>query len=115
QDTIWENRGNDRIVFGEGINSGDLMFSKNGNNLIISVARQENQITISNYYCDDGYKVESVQTADGTEFDYTRIELMVQAMAAFEEGQGMAEAVNRNLNEQTNDASRQMWMKSVSS
>lgn len=69
-----------------------------------------------NYYYDDSYKIESIQTSDGTEFDYTQIELMVQAMAAFDDSKGvMMDAVNQNANEQENDSSKQMWTKALHS
>lgn len=60
-----------------------------------------------NYYYNDFHKVEAIQTSDGTEFDYTKIELMIQAMASFNDlKRMMTEAVNQNMSEQANDASK---------
>lgn len=114
QDTIQDIGGNDRIVFGEGIDSEDLMFSKDGSNLNVSVFGQDDEITVLNYFSNESYRVESIQTSDGTKFDYTKIELMVQAMAAFDDSKGMMlETVNQNANEQMNDSSKQMWTKAL--
>ena len=112
QDTIVEGSGTDKIVFGADINSEELMFAREGNNLKISVLGQEDSITISNYYYNNSYKVESFQTADGSMLDYTKLDLMIQAMASFEDTTGMMwqDAVQNN-NEQANDIINQWWTK----
>ena len=97
--------------FGD-INIEDLVFSKNGNDLNISIIGQEDKITISNHYYNNSYKVESFQTADGSTLDYSKIDLMIQAMASFEDETGMMwqDAVQNN-NEQANDIINQWWTK----
>ena len=88
------------------------MFSKNGYDLNISIIGQEDRITISNYYCNDSYKVESFQTSDGSILDYSKIDLMIQAMASFEDTTGMMwEEAVQNQNEQANDIVNQWWTK----
>jgi len=111
-DTINELNGSDKVIFGADINSEDLMFEKKDNNLVISLIGQEDTITITNYYSNDSYKVESFETADGNMLDYTKLDLMIQAMASFEDSTGMMweEAIAQS-NEQANDIVNQWWTK----
>lgn len=112
QDTISEQSGNDQIIFGTGISSKDLTFAREGNNLKISVIGQQDTITISNYYYNNDFKVESFHTSDGSVLDYTKLDLMIQAMASFEDTTGMMwrDAIESN-NEQANDIINQWWTK----
>ena len=69
-DTIYDYNGgntdNDTIKFGEGISFEDLLFERDGNDLVIYVNNDKTQgITIQNYY--SGYsQVEKLEFADGT-------------------------------------------------
>ena len=112
EDVVAEMGGTDKVIFGEDIDNEDLMFAREGNHLKISVIGQEDSITISNYYYNNSYKVESFQTADGSMLDYTKLDLMIQAMASFEDETGMMwqDAVQNN-NEQANDIINQWWTK----
>ena len=112
-DTIREDGGNDKLVFGEGIACSDLMFARSGNDLQISLAGQEDKITISDYYNYYGNgRVESFHTSDGSTIDYTKLNLMIQAMASFEETTGMMwEDAIEQKNEQANDIVNQWWTK----
>ena len=112
QDTIIESSGNDRIIFGDGIEYSNLMFAKQGNHLKISLIGGEDSITVSNYFYHDNYKVEAFETSDGSTLDYTKLNVMIQAMASFEDTTGMMweDAVEQN-NEQANDMINQWWTK----
>lgn len=109
---IVERSGTDECIFGNDISSEDLIFSKNGYDLNISIIGHADRITISNYYYNNSYKVESFQTADGSMLGYTKLDLMIQAMASFEDTTGMMlkEAV-QNDHEQANDIINQWWTK----
>ena len=112
EDVVAEMGGTDKVIFGEDIDNEDLMFAREGNHLKISVIGQEDSITISNYYYNNSYKVESFQTADGSMLDYTKLDLMIQAMASFEDTTGMMwEDAVQNKNEQANDIINQWWTK----
>ena len=69
-DTIYDYNGgntdNDTIKFGEGISFEDLLFERDGNNLVIYVNNDKTQgITIQNYYSSYS-QVEKLEFADGT-------------------------------------------------
>ena len=104
----------DKLLFGEGISSEGLMFTKVGNDLRVSVIGQDETVTITNYYYNDASKIESFEMSDGRVLDYTKLDLMIQAMASFEDTTGMMweEAIASN-NEQANDIVNQWWTKDV--
>ena len=69
-DTIYDYNGgntdNDTIKFGEGISFEDLLFERDGNDLVIYVNNDKTQgITIQNYYSSYS-QVEKLEFADGT-------------------------------------------------
>ncbi len=75
RDTITDNQGQNRLVFGAGIAASELRFSLTGNNLVISITQAGqptgDQITLSNWYLPAGeragaQRVSSVQFADGS-------------------------------------------------
>ena len=132
-DIINDNNGYDRVIFGEGIVSSDVTFLKERNNLVVSV-RSGDSITVLDYFSNDNYKIESFQTFDGSELDViimepvmmapgsaqscnssgvnTGLNVMIQAMASFEDTTGMMwEDAVEQKNEQTNDSLNQWWTK----
>ena len=114
QDTITEGKGNDRIVFGEGIEKSDLIFAREQNHLKISLAGREDTITVSNHFGNEDYRVESFQTVDGSILDYTKLNVLIQAMASFEDTTGMMwEDAVVQKNEEVNDMINQWWTKEV--
>ena len=113
QDTISDNgSGNDTIILGEGICAQDIKFSKVGNNLQIDLIDSDDQIIIKNHFVGEGNQIETFRTDDGLSIDYTKIELMIQAMASFEDNTGMMweEAIEAK-NETANDIVNQWWTK----
>ena len=114
QDRITESGGNDRILFGEGIEKSDLIFAREQNHLKISLAGREDTITVSNHFGNEDYRVESFQTSDGSILDYTKLNVIIQAMASFEDTMGMMwEDAVVQKNEEVNDMINQWWTKEV--
>jgi Ca2+-binding RTX toxin-like protein len=101
----------DKIIFGEGINTDDLIFSKEGNNLKIEIAGTDDNITIYNHFGSNYYKIENFQTDDGSLLSYTNIDYLIQAMAEFTADTGMtaSEAAQEN-NQAYSDIVNQMWV-----
>ena len=65
-DHIFDVDGTDKIVFGEGITTQNLVFRQEDNHLIISFAQNEGSIFIENYFGDDINKIETFELSDGT-------------------------------------------------
>lgn len=83
-DTISESGGDDKIVFGEGINQSDLSFEKIGNNLKISINGDEIKgIQINDHFRYDSSKVETIEFHDGSTLDISNADQLIQAMNSF--------------------------------
>jgi len=106
---------NDKVIFGEGIAADDIIFSNANGNMLISIAGTEDTITINDHFSDSYYRIENFTLSDGSTIDYTKVNQLIQAMAAFETDSGMnwEDAVTQN-NETANDIISQMWIKSAS-
>lgn len=66
----------DRIIFGEGISSTELTFTRSGSDLIIGLKNAADTITIQYYFREsiyDSYQVQAIQFADGTQWNNTEI------------------------------------------
>ena len=83
-DSISDGGGDDKIVFGEGINPGDLSFKRSENNLSISINGNEEQgIEISNHFGSDSNKIETIEFHDGSTLDISNADQLIQAMNSF--------------------------------
>ena len=83
-DTISESGGDDKIVFGEGINQSDLSFEKIGNNLKISINGDEIKgIQINDQFGSSSNKVETIEFHDGSTLDISNADQLIQAMNSF--------------------------------
>ncbi len=105
----------DKVIFGEDISAEDIVFSRQGNNLVISYGSGGDTVTVQNQYYSSYYEIERFETSDGYSISNTQVNLLIQSMATFEADTGMswAEAAKQSTEEYT-DIISQMWVKSVS-
>ncbi|HMW19201.1 MAG TPA: calcium-binding protein, partial [Accumulibacter sp.] len=73
----------DLAQFGAGIASDQLWFRHVGNNLEVSVIGTDDKLTIQSWYGGTANHVERFQTADNKRLLDSKVETLVQAMAAF--------------------------------
>ncbi len=62
----------DRILFGAGIETGDVNLAKNNSNLVITLANGNDSITVENYFYQDAldsWAVDFIEFEDGTTWD----------------------------------------------
>jgi Ca2+-binding RTX toxin-like protein len=101
----------DKIVFGEGIETEDLLFKKNGNNLDIQIAGTDDSITVNNHFINNNYRVENFETSNGSFITYTNINLLIQAMSEFTSDTGITSEEAAITDNQTySDIVNQMWV-----
>ena len=68
-DTITDNAGSNKIVFGEGISQSNLGFTQIGNSLLIYLNGDKNQgIMVNNFFYDDAHKIGEIHFADNSVF-----------------------------------------------
>ncbi len=56
----------DTVRFGAGIVASSIIFSRSGNDLVLSINGTADQVTIQNWKYGDDYRIERVEFADGT-------------------------------------------------
>ncbi|MBX9925427.1 MAG: FG-GAP-like repeat-containing protein, partial [Hyphomicrobiaceae bacterium] len=78
----------DRVEFGAAIGSTDLWFSRSGNNLVVSILGSTDSISVENWYSNANAKIERFQASDGMYLAATRVDDLVNAMAAFNPSNG---------------------------
>ena len=70
------------LDFGAGVNSNQLWFQRNGNDLSISVMGSHDQITVAGWFGGAGAQLAEIMTADGMKID-AGVSQLVQAMATY--------------------------------
>ena len=68
-DTINEqnkNSNGDKVVFGDGIDTNDIILSRAGNDMILTINGTEDSLRTVNQYCDSYYRIESFEFANNT-------------------------------------------------
>ena len=72
-DTLSDNQGTDKIIFGTGIQQNDLRFVQEGNNLRIVVDNDFSQgILINSFFNGTANKIETIEFADNSTLDITQ-------------------------------------------
>jgi Ca2+-binding RTX toxin-like protein len=73
----------DTLKFGAGIDASQIWLRRNGNALELQLIGTSDKVTISDWYLGTSRRVESIQIASGATLTDTRVQNLVQAMAAF--------------------------------
>ncbi|WP_150274585.1 calcium-binding protein [Paenibacillus tepidiphilus] len=96
------------------VNPDEVMFFKNGNDLILKVHNTTDQITVSNWYLKSSYQLELFKSEDGYHLRNNQVDLLVQAMSAFSISNDISwsEAITSQNREATSIIA-QFWTKDV--
>jgi Ca2+-binding RTX toxin-like protein len=73
----------DVLRFGEGIDSNDLWFTRNGADLDIAVTGSQDKVSIKNWYASAANHVERFETSNGATLLDSQVQNLVNAMASF--------------------------------
>lgn len=103
-----DNPSTDRLVFGE--NMLNLIFEKQGRNMKISIANSEDHITVENWSYGKGQQIEEFLTMDNKILHSHKVDLLIQAMAAYSQENGMTwnQAINERP-EEVQNIYNQFW------
>ena len=96
QDVIEETAGNDTLSVA--IDYTELIFSRLGDSLRIATAGSEDVITINSWYLSDSYHIENITCNNNMYLTHTQVNLIIQAMASFEQTTGISweQAISEN-------------------
>lgn len=90
-----DSAGNDKVIFGTGIDRHDLWFSQKGYDLKIEQLGTLDSVTVQGWYLNDNQRVDQIGLADGSKLDKSKIDQLVSAMAGFNpQGIGSVTALN---------------------
>ena len=79
----WDGNYHDELRFGGGINSDQLWFTRNGEDLTVSVIGTGDSVNITDWYADKAYQVELFKVGDGKTLLSNQVQSLVNAMASF--------------------------------
>lgn len=97
-----------------GVGASDLVFTRKGSHLMVSILDSDDSIAISNWYNGEQYQLDCIQTNDGYSLAREQVDLLIQAMASFESESGMNwQEAARLQEEQVASITQQYWMKQV--
>ncbi|MBV1789603.1 hypothetical protein KQ940_16230, partial [Marinobacterium sp. D7] len=89
----------DRIVFGDDIQSEDLWFTRDENDLVIDTIGTDDQVRIENWYSSSVYQIESIEAADAV-LTNNVVDQLVNAMASFDVPTGVGAIVPQDVQDQ---------------
>ena len=98
----------DTLLLGDGITSDNLWFARAGDSLVIDIENATDQVTIENWYSDTAYQIESISTSEST-LDHTKVDALVQAMAAFDAPTSAGEEIPQDVKDQLQPVLATSW------
>lgn len=81
QDTVKDQQGIDKIIFGQDIDKQDISFSVVDNNLILNNNETNDSVRIIDWFRSSAYQIETVQFADGSHYTSGEINTIVSDLA----------------------------------
>uniref|UniRef100_UPI003BA34CF0 calcium-binding protein n=1 Tax=Aeromonas veronii TaxID=654 RepID=UPI003BA34CF0 len=81
-DRILDNQGNDTLHFDD-ITSDQLWFRRDDKSLVVTIKGGEDSVTLGDWYAGAANQVETFVAADGKKLLSSQVQLLVDAMAAF--------------------------------
>ncbi|MCP4259284.1 MAG: hypothetical protein GY942_17470, partial [Aestuariibacter sp.] len=64
----------DKIMLGDGISTADVSLTRNGNDLLINIGDNGDQITVADWYTSTLNRIENLEFADGTVWDVNTLD-----------------------------------------
>ncbi|AZZ94523.1 hypothetical protein EUZ85_28940 [Hahella sp. KA22] len=102
----------DKLMFGESIKATDLWLARDGNHLDIQLlGSSEDHVSIVNWYVNDSFQIEEIHTQDAM-LDHSKVEALVNAMAAFGAPSGGEMTLTDEERSQVNAAIAAAWQPS---
>jgi Ca2+-binding RTX toxin-like protein len=108
-DVVEDIRGVDTFSYGAGIGHAQLWFTREGDDLSIRVLGGDERQTVVGWYADDDRRIERFLAADGLILSDSGVQLLVDAMAAFDPPSGPAMILPPEVRETLEPILAQAW------
>ncbi len=86
----------------------NLWFSRSGNNLQLTVAGTDDQVTITNWYSNANYQLDQVEVGDSVLLN-TQVELLVSAMASYSVPIGAGNVIPQDVKDELQPVLTETW------
>ncbi|MCU7904911.1 MAG: RTX toxin, partial [Candidatus Thiodiazotropha sp. (ex Epidulcina cf. delphinae)] len=89
----------------------DLWFSRSGNNLQITVAGTDDQVTVSNWYSNTNYQLDSIEVGASALLN-NQVDQLVSAMAAYSVPSGAGNVIPQDVQDELQPVIAATWQTS---
>ena len=100
--------GNDVLSIGE--NMLNLIFERDGNNLVINSISNDNALTINDWYTSEDYQIETITSGDGYQITNKQVQLLIDEMSSFTSERGISISDAYSDNYAVENIISQMWV-----
>ncbi|WP_271271490.1 calcium-binding protein [Aliamphritea hakodatensis] len=110
QDVIAQNDadGNDTLVFDGNIATDELWFSRQGEDLQINIAGTDDQVTVDNWYTNDGAQLDEIEVGSSV-LRNSQVNQLVNAMAAYSVPEGDGGVIAQSTKDALQPVLTQVW------
>ena len=111
-DTIFEDASaalSDKVLFGTDISTEQLWFSQTGDDLQVDLVGSTDQLTVDNWFVGEQYQIAQFVTADSDLLLNSQVQLLVNAMAAFDVPTGSELELPTNVADQIDPVIAVAW------
>ena len=98
----------DHIVFDNTLSANDFWFARNGNDLDIYTIGADDKVSITNWYSNGYYQIESIEVGNAVLMN-TQVDQLVSAMAAYDSPQGAGSVVPQAVQDELAPVIAQTW------
>ncbi|MCP4186990.1 MAG: calcium-binding protein, partial [Gammaproteobacteria bacterium] len=98
----------DKLVFDTGVSIDDIWFSQAGNNLIVTLAVSDDQITINGWFGNDYYQLDSIEAGSSVLLN-NQVDQLVSAMAAYSVPSGAGNVIPQDVKDALQPVLADTW------
>jgi len=95
----------------DNVSVDDLWFSRSGNNLQITVAGTDDQVTVSNWYSNANYQLDSIEVGTSVLLN-NQVDQLVSAMAAYSVPNGAGNVIPQEVRDELQTVIAATWQTS---
>ena len=96
-DVILDAESSDHIQITDGLDTDDLWFLKDGDDLVIQLLGSQDNLTVSDWFDGTGsHRVNNIELGSGASLDGANVQALVDAMSVFGVGDVIADTIDRS-------------------
>lgn len=96
------------VILFEDVQFADLWFSQSGNNLQITVAGTDDQVSISNWYSNANYQLDEIEVSTSVLLN-NQVDQLVSAMSTYNVPSGAGNVIPQDVKDELSTVLAQTW------